>query len=88
MAHRALSIPDIVCLVFDQVGDDNPTLAHLTRCCRAFHNPSLDILWKDLPSVFPLWNLLPLMKDGKIVSIVLSDVPRAAILTIYTGTRS
>ncbi|KIM85687.1 hypothetical protein PILCRDRAFT_341329 [Piloderma croceum F 1598] len=66
MAHRALSIPDIVYLVFDQVGEDKPTLARSARCCKAFHKPSLDRLWRDLPSVFPLWNLLPPMKDRMI----------------------
>jgi hypothetical protein len=43
-------------------------LARSARCCKAFHDPSLDRLWRDLPSVFPLWDLLPPMKDRMIVS--------------------
>jgi len=88
MVHRALSIPDIVHLVFDQIGDDKPTLARSARCCKAFHDPSLDRLWRDLPSVFPLWDLLPLMKDRMIVS---SDFfvkfKNSLVLTVLTGTR-
>jgi hypothetical protein len=71
--HRGLSVPDIVSLVFDQIDDDKTTLARLARCCREFHNLSLDRLWRDLPSVFPLWDLLPPLMDGKIVTEVLSN---------------
>ena len=71
--HRGLSVPDIVSLVFDQIGDDKTTLARSARCCKEFHNLSLDRLWSDLPFVFPLWNLLPPLPDGKIVTEVLSQ---------------
>jgi hypothetical protein len=80
MARHGLSIPDIVSLVFDQVGDDKPTLARSARCCRAFHNPCLDRLWKNLPSVFPLAFLLRSIHDGTIVSSVKSF--RTVIITI------
>jgi hypothetical protein len=88
MAHRALSIPDIVYLVFDQVGEDKSTLARSARCCKAFHNPALDMLWSDLPSVFPLWNLLPPMKGRMIVSTDLFVKNNNLVLTVLAGTRA
>jgi hypothetical protein len=60
MYHHALSVPDIVRLVFDEIGDEDKTaLARSARCCRAFHDTALDMLWKHLESVAPLRGLLP-----------------------------
>lgn len=58
-AHRALSVPDVVHLIFDQIGVDKPTLARSARCCKGFHETSLNILWKNLGSFAPLRDLLP-----------------------------
>ncbi|PIL23586.1 hypothetical protein GSI_14899 [Ganoderma sinense ZZ0214-1] len=35
--------------------------SHLARCatvCRAFHEPTIRVLWRDLDSLLPLWHLL------------------------------
>jgi hypothetical protein len=59
--HAALCIPEILALVLDNLNsvEDKSALAHSAQCCKAFLNPALDILWRDLPSVRPLQNLLP-----------------------------
>lgn len=59
LSHRALSIPDVVYLVLHEVRHDRPALASSARCCRAFHEPAIDLLWRDLDSFVPLRNLLP-----------------------------
>jgi hypothetical protein len=57
--HAALCIPEILAIVLDNSVEDKSALAHSAQCCKAFLNPALDILWRDLPSVRPLQNLLP-----------------------------
>lgn len=72
LSRHVVLVPDIVRLVFNEVGDeDKPTLARSARCCRAFHDAALDVLWKNLESVDPLRGLLPergLGDDGTPVS--------------------
>ncbi len=62
-------------------------LARLARTCKAFKEPALDLLWKDLDSFVPLVSLFPnsLMKRAKkpglgLVSIF--DFVRQVVLTI------
>lgn len=89
LAHRALSIADVVCLILHEVKNDKTTLAHVARCCQTFHEPSLDILWRDLRSFIPLRNLLPGLMDDRaqgahaqtIVSV--TATPQASILTLF-----
>ena len=81
MAHHALSIIDILRLVFDQIRDDKLTLSRLARCCRAFHNPALDILWKNLSSDVPLLALLPPV-DGSGPMVVIFNIAHEVMLTV------
>ena len=33
-------------------------LARLARVCRSLHGPAVDVLWNDLATITPPWNLL------------------------------
>lgn len=77
-SHRALSLPDIIHLIFDELSDDKPTLARSARTCRAFYDISLNILWRNLESVAPLQKLVPrheAREDGTFVCALYSAVP-------------
>jgi hypothetical protein len=39
--------------------DDRATLLALALTCRAFTNPALSVLWRNLPSLTPLVKLIP-----------------------------
>ena len=57
--HHALLIPDILDRIFqyiklDGVHDSYPTLFALARTCSALSEVSLDALWSDLESLYPL----------------------------------
>ncbi|KDQ51193.1 hypothetical protein JAAARDRAFT_41254 [Jaapia argillacea MUCL 33604] len=72
--HRLFNIQDIVDeiighLVVSNTGDDNPDyptppsrsdLLSAALSCRAFSEPCLDLLWRHLPSIWPVIYLLPL----------------------------
>lgn len=57
--HVALSIPELLACILEQLADDNATLARSAQCCKAFLDPSLNLLWAHLRSVHPLQQLLP-----------------------------
>lgn len=79
LSRHMVLVPDTVRLVFNEVGgEDKPTLARSARCCRAFHDTALDMLWKNLESVNPLRGLLPaggLGDDGTPVSAHIIHTP-------------
>ncbi|KAF8167714.1 hypothetical protein B0H34DRAFT_646480 [Crassisporium funariophilum] len=54
------------------------TLSRLARTCRAFSEPALDILWRDLDSIAPIVGLFPgqLLKKAKKPGMGLSRLPR------------
>ncbi|GLB45019.1 hypothetical protein LshimejAT787_1900970 [Lyophyllum shimeji] len=53
--HPALEIPELSYLIFrNLLGDSSHSRLDLLSCCltcRAFSEPALDLIWKDLPSV-------------------------------------
>lgn len=55
----AIYVSEIIMLVFEELEDDKPTLAHSARCCRVFLEPALDILYRFLPTSDPLEKLIP-----------------------------
>lgn len=55
--HAALRLTETLAIVCEFLGSS--TLAHLARTCRTFKEPALDVLWKVLPELYPLVNLLP-----------------------------
>ncbi|KIJ65160.1 hypothetical protein HYDPIDRAFT_27882 [Hydnomerulius pinastri MD-312] len=68
--HRALQIPEVLqnilslfrvrgSTIHANRGLDNKTLAALSRTCRTFQNPALDVLWADLAYIDPLVLCLP-----------------------------
>jgi hypothetical protein len=69
--QAALSTPELVSLIVDQIKPEGPetiykhdtarlrTLAHLARACRAFQNASLDALWCEVRSITHLIKCLP-----------------------------
>lgn len=58
-SHVTLSIPELLISILQELADDKAALARSAQCCKAFLNPSLDILWAHLRSVRPLKRLLP-----------------------------
>jgi hypothetical protein len=61
--HRALEIPEVLLSMFDEVyfGSDrgkSDTLS-LALTCKRFQEPALDVLWRLLPTIFPLILCLP-----------------------------
>lgn len=44
--HRALSVPEILELIFEQLHDDENSLALSARTSKLFLEPALNMLWK------------------------------------------
>ncbi|OCH92360.1 hypothetical protein OBBRIDRAFT_717559, partial [Obba rivulosa] len=70
-AHPALGVYDILCNIFEELASTasisnayqdmieiRRTLARAARVCKAFYEPALKILWKELNSLMPLLQLL------------------------------
>lgn len=60
---RALTIPEIALEIVEgvyamPVSERRPVLASLALVSRVFHNRAMRLLWADLPSVEPLFQLL------------------------------
>ncbi|KIM85617.1 hypothetical protein PILCRDRAFT_5294 [Piloderma croceum F 1598] len=61
MTYRAPDMQEILSLIFEAA--DQAVLARAAQCCKAFSNPALDVLWRDLPTPEPLRKLLPVRFD-------------------------
>ena len=77
--HRALYIGEVyrnIC----RVANDS-TLAVLARTCKYFHEPAVQMLWRDLPDLVPLVKLFPenvwIIENQKIVSCMPNQVTPA-----------
>jgi len=57
--HRALLIPDILNLIFQEIKHDKSTLASAALTCRSLSPMALDFLWKTLDTSTPMKRLLP-----------------------------
>ncbi|KAF8124903.1 hypothetical protein EV363DRAFT_1586640 [Boletus edulis] len=62
--HHALEIEEILLNIFHRCysrhdGIDKSDLASLARICRAFKEPALDVLWKELDDLSPLTQCIP-----------------------------
>jgi hypothetical protein len=68
--HRALFVSEIITLIFEGLLDEKSTLADCAQTCRIFSGPALDVLWKELDSIHPLQELLPVVfKHGASKSV-------------------
>ncbi|KAJ7082299.1 hypothetical protein C8R44DRAFT_753785 [Mycena epipterygia] len=61
--HRCLKIPELVETIFSNLTTgfegDGKVLAALARTCRTFHDPALDILWKEPNDLMNILRCLP-----------------------------
>lgn len=89
--HRSLLLPDIFKRIldflevlpsgdfysgYDQEKDQNASIARLARTCRAFLEPSLDVLWKHQLTLCPLLKTLPADAWEEILEHIVSSNPR------------
>ncbi len=67
--HQVLLIDEILQEIFHwcSVLEVN-VLTQAARTCQAWKEPALDALYRELPSVEPLWSLLPSLKGDKVGS--------------------
>jgi hypothetical protein len=56
---HALYISEILFAISYYLEDDRKTLARLARCCHAFSEPALSVLWSSVRSFSPFIPLLP-----------------------------
>ncbi|KIP06819.1 hypothetical protein PHLGIDRAFT_446216 [Phlebiopsis gigantea 11061_1 CR5-6] len=58
--HRCLHILEILEGIFDNVGNTatRTTLFNIALTCRVFYEPAIDVLWRSLPDLMPLANLI------------------------------
>ncbi|KAG2138050.1 uncharacterized protein EDB93DRAFT_1253437 [Suillus bovinus] len=56
---HALYISEILFAISYHLADDKKTLARLARCCHAFSEPALSVLWSSVRSFSPFIPLLP-----------------------------
>ncbi|KAG1805206.1 uncharacterized protein BJ212DRAFT_1486505 [Suillus subaureus] len=59
LSHRALYISEILLEISYQLEDDRKSLSRLARCCKAFSDPALDVLWRRMSLFSPFIPLLP-----------------------------
>ena len=61
--HHSLEIAEIQLLIFSYIAKSperpSSTLRHLALTCRAFRDPALALLWKNMISLAPLFACLP-----------------------------
>ncbi|KAG2128986.1 hypothetical protein DEU56DRAFT_502093 [Suillus clintonianus] len=58
-SRRALYISEILSEISYQLEDDRKSLSRLARCCKAFSDPTLDVLWRRMSLFSPFIPLLP-----------------------------
>jgi len=56
---RALYISEILSEISYQLEHDRKSLSHLARCCKAFSDAALDVLWRRMSLFSPFIPLLP-----------------------------
>ncbi|KDQ50245.1 hypothetical protein JAAARDRAFT_74312 [Jaapia argillacea MUCL 33604] len=59
--HPVLHNADLLSEIFR--GQDNSTLARSARCCKAWEEPVLSVLWYSLGCIIPLLKILPVEVD-------------------------
>ncbi|GJE84044.1 hypothetical protein PsYK624_001190 [Phanerochaete sordida] len=74
--HPCLQISELQVHIFEYCKVDGlRALAALARTCRAFYEPALDILWRELDNVSPLIKCLPNASWIEVQSFTPEDVP-------------
>jgi hypothetical protein len=82
---RALYISEILSEISYQLKDDRKSLSRLARCCKAFSDPALDVLWRRMSFFSPFIPLLPPKVLTLWVRIILGQVWTCIILTYFIG---
>jgi hypothetical protein len=63
--HRALSVPEILELIFEQLHDDEKSLALSARTSKLFLEPALNMLWEGVHDGRAVRYLIPkVISDG------------------------
>lgn len=86
MVPSILSNPEVTAKVLEYILDTpngRRSLSRLARTCKAFKEPALNLLWRDLDSFLPLISLFPsgLMKRSR--RPALGFVCNNHIITVY-----
>lgn len=56
--HRVFGIDEILLHILKNL-EAYSDVAAMARVCRTFHETSLDIVWREIPSLEPLINCMP-----------------------------
>lgn len=56
--HSVLAVDEIVREIFACPDLDLPSLCRAARTCKAWKDPALDVVWRFLPSVKPILDLV------------------------------
>ena len=85
--HTILTHPKILRAIFEHlVGGQQEQnelisarrqLARVGRCCRTFSEPALDVLWKEMDDLTPLFKILPMFQ--KVNDVYVSSLLRALV---------
>ncbi|KAJ7476430.1 hypothetical protein FB451DRAFT_1557344 [Mycena latifolia] len=92
-AIQCLGTFDILCEVLRHMSrssQDRPksALASIARTCKAFTEPALDLLWRELTALLPLLKLLPAMMEASGVYMLLRPLHAADFARFdYYGAR-
>ncbi|KAJ7485195.1 hypothetical protein B0H11DRAFT_2018435 [Mycena galericulata] len=94
--HRCLLIPEIVCMICEQVyiHDTARTLSVLARTAKFFYY-ALDLLWKEQHDLTPLLNCMPpdiwdtdeVTQDGTVREEGSLEIPRDTKTMLFVGLR-
>ncbi|KAJ7137356.1 hypothetical protein C8R43DRAFT_1019984 [Mycena crocata] len=57
--HHCLWVPEIVGIVCEELSGESQALAVLARSCTAFHDPALDVLWREQKSLQNIIGCMP-----------------------------
>ena len=59
VSHRALEISEIVQNIADFILPSKQSLTAMARTCKAFYEPSMNAIWKEIPHIGILFDCFP-----------------------------
>ena len=59
VSHRALGISEIVQNIADFILPSKQSLTAMARTCKAFYEPSMNALWREIPHIGILFDCFP-----------------------------
>ena len=57
--HAALHVPEVLSLVFNDDSLSRATVLNMALTCLYWHEIAMEVLWRELPSLVPLFMLMP-----------------------------